>query len=193
MELKLYQLVEDLQPQYSAFVAVTGGARSVVPCPGDTVLTFDLGRSLQAEQFLHELLSRREAGDITDISIERSGTQIEFVGSDAKSIKALSKKVLKKVGGLPPQEKAAVVSDHILIEDLTPHHSTLINRARKGAMSVPGDALLIMDVQPANMAGSFFNTLERQNPDVVLVDLDGRSGRVILTGPLDTLKEVAKG
>ena len=192
MQLNLYHVIEDLQPQYAAYSAVAARAQSAVPAPGDSVLSVDFGSSLDVDRLLHDLLSDPVIADLNLVSLERHGSIFEFIASSAEQIKMVSKLLLKKFDTEPPGTETPHISNHIVIDDVTPHHATLINRARKGDMIIPGETLLIIEIQPAQTAGLYFNTLEKDNPEIRLIHIDERAGRVLVCGQKADLQKIAR-
>jgi len=194
MQLKFYSLVKDLQPQTAAFLAATGAGRSVIPASGDSVLTVDLGTSLAVERVLDQLLKDDSLSAASGLAIERQGSAFEFISARASEVEAVAKQLLK-LAGLKTPAKTAINQPPTLgavevIEQLAPLHATLINRARRGAMVAAGDALLMAECQPATLVSKLANQLEQECPDVLLVDMDSRTGRLVLTGPLATLRKI---
>ena len=126
MQLKLYNRVENLQPQYSAYLAATGGARSVVPAPGDSLLTVELGQSLELEALLHKLLSNPEIKSLATLAIERQGSTLEFISPDPEAIDITARTLLEQIECEEPVAEPPLVANRVLIEELTALHPAVL-------------------------------------------------------------------
>ncbi|MEH6549775.1 MAG: hypothetical protein V7711_12765 [Pseudomonadales bacterium] len=196
MELKSYCLVTDLQPQYAAFIAATGAARSSIPAPGDSVLTIDFGGSLAVEGLLDKLLKDSSLAAISGLAIERQGSAFEFSGPSTADIELVAKTALRLAGVSPlasaETKQGSAIGATQLIKDVAPLQATLINRSRRGTMVAAGDAVLIFECETAYLTGKLFNDIEKSFPELALIDIDDRGGRIILTAQVDILKKVQK-
>ncbi len=194
MQLKSFHLVKNLQPQTAAFLAATGSPRSVIPAAGDNVLTVDLGSSLAVEGLLDQLLTESNLSAASGLAVERQGSAFEFISTQASEAETLAKRLLKLAGIKSPGKseinREPDVSDKQLIEKITPLHATLLNRARRGTMIAAGDSVLLIECRPALLCTKLVNQLEQQYPNSLLVDMDNRSGRIVLTGSLATLQTI---
>lgn len=186
LQLESFSLVEDLQPQYAAYLAITVAARHVIPTAGDSVLTVDVGGGLQAEQAINDFLS----SDIIasgDVACERAGSTLELVCSDIGPLKAI---VATADPGSTFESPTVNIADSLLLEEVSFDYANLVNRSRKGALVIAGDSILILECDPADQVSVLANQLESAHPSLVLVNADARSGQLTFKGPASLLKTV---
>jgi hypothetical protein len=184
--LKSLCLVQDLQPQYAAYLAITAAARHVIPTAGDHVLTVDVGGGLQAEQAINDLLSSEKIVS-GDIACERVGSTLELLSGDIQNLETIS-------ASLTNGEASEVeVTDSLLLENVSFDYANLVNRSRKGALVIMGDSLLTLECNPADQVGKMANQIEARHPSATLVNIDIRSGRLTLKGPASLLQSIQAG
>lgn len=180
MQLDVSCLVRDLQPQYAAFLAITAAARHVIPASGDHVLTVDVGGGLQAEQVVRDIVTHPSIAN-EGVAVERFGSVLEFVVRDEERLREVC--ALFECG----QDDRPTVAESLVLEDIEFDYANQLNRSCKGALVVPGDNALFLRCSDPALSGKLANLAESINASVRLVNLDSRSGVVIVKGEVSDL------
>ncbi len=180
IELRSYVFLDSLQPQHAAYMGTV--ALGFLPLPGDTSLWVEISPGIEINR-------------ITDIAVKatavRPGVQVverlygllEVHSSRQSETQAAGRAILEALG-VRKQEclKPRIISSQI-IRNLDPHHTQLINRARKGQMILAGQTLYVLEVQPAAYAALAANEAEKAALINILdVHAVGSFGRLYLGG-----------
>jgi len=173
LPVKSISLIEDLRPQFAAWLAAAADARYRVPCAGDNVLTVVFGASLKAEPEIDALLKSQAVGAAVDITCERAGSSLEFLASDADKLQALAAEICCN-----EEQPGVQLRDTLLLEDLSADGAAMMNRRGNAALILPGDSLLTLECEPAFLAGKLANQIEAEFSDIELISIDMRAGRV---------------
>ncbi len=149
-------------------------------------MTVDIGGGLQAEHAICELLESAAIAS-GDVAFERAGSTLEFLSKDAAKLRDIAAQLSTEI----PGDGADVeVSDTMLLETVTFDYANLLNRARKGVLVLPGDAVLMIACAHTGQVGVLANRLEADNSRIRLVNIDNCAGQLTLKGPLACLQRI---
>lgn len=190
MQIKSYSLIENLQPQCAAYLAVTAGGRMRAPAAGDSLLAVDVGTTLEAEQDIADILKSSLFAESAGMVCQRLGSRLEFSANNVRDLKAVVAVLAGQAKTDLPAEKTGSVEDVLLLQDISVDYAAMINRSRVGMLVIPGDTLLMIDWNPPGRVAQFANHIETAYPGIELVDFDERTGRLCIKGDKGLLKEI---
>lgn len=146
----------------------------------------EIGSGLSAESFLHERLGEvlHEYGNV---EWERYGSSLELVFEHPESVKALCTELALD---LPDASVQIRVNEALRLEDVSFDYATQLNRVRRGALVIPGDSVLLIGCGAPGGALRLANAAETWFPNVRVVDIDSRTGKVTLAAPPALLNDV---
>ena len=77
-----------------------------------------------------------------------------------------------------------------IIHTVSDQHAIILNRMRNASMILPGQSLLLYEMEPALFAAVAANQAERAAPEATIVDIQmmGASGRVFMAGESGALR-----
>jgi ethanolamine utilization microcompartment shell protein EutS len=179
-QLRAFVLIDNMQPQYSAFLGTV--SRGDVPISGMAELFLELAPGSEVYGMLDVALKA------TDVKtgfqdVEREFGMIELHAPTVDIVEQAGRSILDKYGlSIDDRKKPKVVSAKI-INNITPYQAQLINRFRQGSLLVPGESLFIMEVEPAVYITYATNESEKK-ADIKLLHFDpvGKYGRLYVAG-----------
>lgn len=190
-ELRVYLPINDLQPQFAAWLSSPTRARGYPPFVGQNSLIIEVAPALAIHRIAD--LALKEAPDMEPglLFTERQFGLLELHADDAKELDAAGKAILAGVGAKPTDQLAPKILYHDIIEDISDQHAIILNRSRDGSILVPGVSLLIFEMAPALFACVAANEAERAAPGATINDVQmmGASGRIFMSG---TTQEMEK-
>ena len=167
-------------PQYAAYWGLM--AQGSLPRAGYSQLLVEVAPSNAVFPLTDRAMKAtdvRSAGTL----IERDFGLLELHSPSPDTVLAAADAILAALGleiadRLPP----TVVSSQLL-PNISADHSQLFNKVRRGAWTLPGDALFVMEVSPAAYVYLLANELEKA-VDVALVRVAGTGlfGRLLVAG-----------
>ncbi|MFI6318156.1 microcompartment protein [Nonomuraea sp. NPDC050556] len=180
-ELRVHLLVEDLQPQFAAYLATPVRARGYPPAQGQHALFVEVAPGLAIERVTDLALRSVPGVEPGLLFVERQFGVLEVHSSDLEEVRRAGRAILDALGpgGLSPQ-----VLYQDVIEDLTDQHAVIVNRNRQASMVLPGQTLLVHEMTPALFAAQAANEAEKAAPSITIVDVQmiGAAGRLYLSG-----------
>ena len=183
-ELRVYLLVEDLQPQFAAYLATPTRARGYPPFAGQHSLIVEVAPGLAIERVTDLALRAEPAIEPGILFVERQFGVLEVHGSRLADVMRAGEAILGGLGAEPSDQLRPRVLFHDVIEDVTDQHAVIINRNREASRLIPGDTLLVYEMTPALFAAVAANEAEKAAPGITLVDVSmiGAAGRVYIAG-----------
>ncbi|WP_017326845.1 microcompartments protein [Synechococcus sp. PCC 7336] len=181
IELRSYVYIDSLQSQHAAYMGTV--SVGFLPLPGDTSLWIEISPGIEINR-------------ITDVAVKaavvRPGIQVverlygllEIHASSQAEVRVAGEAILNALG-VRRQDclKPRLVSSQI-IRNVDPHHAQLVNRTRRGNMLLTGQALYVMEVEPAAYAALAANEAEKAaSINILQVSAVGSFGRLYLGGP----------
>ena len=201
-ELRVYLPIEDLQPQFAAYLSSPTRARAYPPFKGQNSLIIEVAPALSIHRITD--LALKVAPDLEPgiLFTERQFGLLELHADTTEELDVAGKAILDGIGAKASDQLAPKVLYHDIIEDLSDQHAIILNRSRDGSILVPGVALLIYEMSPALFACVAANEAEKAAPDLTINDVQmmGATGRIFMSGGLedvtvarDRITEVLEG
>ncbi len=186
-ELRVYLPIEDLQPQFAAYLSSPTRARAYPPFRGQHSLIIEVAPALSIHRITDLALKAAPDMEPGILFTERQFGLLELHADSIAELNAAGRAILKGIGAKPTDQLAPKVLFHDIIEDLSDQHAIILNRSRDGSILVPGTALLIYEMMPALFACVAANEAEKAAPGVTINDVQmmGATGRVFMSGSLD--------
>ena len=188
-ELRVYLPIEDLQPQFAAYLSSPTRARAYPPFKGQNSLIIEVAPALSIHRITD--LALKVAPDLEPgiLFTERQYGLLELHADSMEELNAAGKAILKGIGAKATDQLAPKVLYHDIIEDLSDQHAIILNRSRDGSILVPGVAMLIYEMAPALFACVAANEAEKAAPRVTINDVQmmGATGRIFMSGTLEDM------
>lgn len=187
--LRVYLKLEDLQPQFAAYLGTPTRARGYPPYAGQHALIVEVAPGLAIERVLSLALHAEPDIEPGILFVERQFGVLEIHADDPDVVDRAGRAILDGIGAEPTDQLKPHVLYTDVIEDVQDRHAVIINRNRQGSMLLPGDSLLVVEMTPALFAAMAANVAEQAAPDVTLVDVSmiGAAGRLYLGGSTESV------
>ena len=187
ISLRTYVLIDSMQPQYAA---ITGSlVRGDVCLAGMAQLYIEVVPGSGVYGMLDVALKSGDAKPGFQI-VEREYGEIELHSFNIDDVIFAGESMLEAVGLKKEDRLKPVVVSQQIISRVNPYQAQLINRdGRHGSVLVPGEALLVMEVEPAAYVSLAVNEAEK-NADIKIITFDvvGRFGRLYVSGDISQVK-----
>lgn len=186
IQLRTYALVENMQPQYAAS---TGTVVKGDPClAGMSQLYIEMVPGSEVYRLLDVALKNSSAKP-GFLVVEREYGEIELHSKQIDDVLEAGRSILELANlSLGDRIKPSIVSVQI-VQNVDPYQAQLINRGRYGSLLLPGEHLLIMEVEPAAYISIAMNEAEK-HARIKLISFDpvGKFGRMYLSS--DDISEI---
>ncbi len=182
-ELRVYLPIEDLQPQFAAYLSSPTRARGYPPFRGQNSLIIEVAPALAIHRITDLALKAAPDMEPGILFTERQFGLLELHADTMEELGAAGQAILDGIGAKPSDQLSPQVLYHDIIEDLSDQHAIILNRGRDGSILVPGLALLIYEMAPALFACVAANEAEKAAPGATLNDVQmmGASGRIFMS------------
>lgn len=189
-ELRVYLPVEDLQPQFAAYMAAPTRARGYPPMQGDHSLIIEVAPALSIHRILDLALKAAPDMEPGILFTERQFGLLELHSSDPEEVNGAGEAILKGIGAKASDQLAPSTLYTDIIEDIADQHAIILDRMRNASMILPGQSMLLYEMTPALFAAVATNEAEKVAPNATIVDVQmmGASGRIFMAGELADLK-----
>ncbi|WP_114390612.1 microcompartment protein [Notoacmeibacter marinus] len=188
-ELRVYLPIEDLQPQFAAYLSSPTRARAYPPFRGQHSLIIEVAPALSIHRITD--LALKVAPDMEPgiLFTERQFGLLELHADSMEELDAAGQAILNGIGAKATDQLAPKVLYHDIIEDLSDQHAIILNRSRDGSILVPGVALLIYEMAPALFACVAANEAEKAAPGLTINDVQmmGATGRIFMSGSVEDM------
>ena len=183
-ELRVYLPIEDLQPQFAAYMSTPVRARGYPPMEGDHSLIIEVAPALAIHRVVDLALKVAPEMEPGILFTERQFGLLELHSQDRAEIDAAGSAILQGIGASAADQLAPSTLYTDIIEDVADQHAIILNRMRNASMILPGQSLLLYEMAPALFAAMAANEAEKAAPGATIVDIQmmGASGRVFLAG-----------
>jgi len=183
-ELRVYLPIEDLQPQFAAYLSSPMRARAYPPFRGQHSLIIEVAPALSIHRITDLALKAAPDMEPGILFTERQFGLLELHADTMADLDAAGGAILKGIGAKATDQLAPKVLYHDIIENLSDQHAIILNRSRDGSILVPGVALLIYEMMPALFACVAANEAEKAAPEATLneVQMMGATGRIFMSG-----------
>ncbi len=183
-ELRVYLQIESLARQFAAYMSTPMRARGYPPMQGEHSLIIEVAPALAIHRICD--LALKQAPDLEPglLYVERQYGLLELHAQDLDALNRTGDAILKGIG----RKAADQLKPHTLfadiIENVADQHAIILNRTREASMLLPGQSLLLYELEPALFATVAANEAEKAAPGITLVDLQmiGATGRVFMAG-----------
>ena len=183
-ELRVYLMVEDLQPQFAAYMSTPTRARGYPPLEGNHSLIIEVAPGLAIERVID--LALKSVPDVEPgiLFVERQFGVLELHSGDLAELKRAGQAILDGIKSKHSDQLKPRVLFTDVIEDITDQHAVIINRNREASMVMPGETLLVCEMVPALFAAVAANEAEKAAPENTLVNVQmiGAAGRLYICG-----------
>lgn len=190
-ELRVYLPINDLQPQFAAWLSSPTRARGYPPFEGQNSLIIEVAPALAIHHIAN--LALKEAPDMEPgiLFTERQFGLLELHSENIEDLNAAGKAILDGIGAKATDQLTPTILYHDIIEDLSDQHAIILNRSRDGSILVPGVSLLIFEMAPALFACVAANEAERAAPEATINDVQmmGASGRIFMSGTTEDMEK----
>lgn len=189
-ELRVYLPIDDLQPQFAAYMATPVRARGYPPMQGDNSLIIEVAPALSIHRIVDLALKAAPDMEPGILFTERQFGLLELHSRDRDELLAAGKAILKGIGAKATDQLTPSTLYTDIIEDVADQHAIILNRMRNASMILPGQSLLLYELAPALFAAVAANEAERVAPNATIVDIQmmGASGRIFMSGDTPDLK-----
>lgn len=183
-ELRVYLMVDDLQPQFAAYLGTPTRARGYPPLAGQHALIIEVAPGLMIERIIDLALKADPALEPGILFVERQFGILEIHGSDKSQLERAGQVILDAMGCDANDQLKPKILFSDVIEDVSDQHAVIINRTRQASMLLPGETLLVCEMMPALFAAIAANESEKIAPNLTLVDVQmiGAAGRIYMSG-----------
>lgn len=188
-DLRVYLTVEDLKPQFAAYMGTPTRARGYPPFAGQHALIIEVAPGLMIERVIDIALKADPDLETGILFVERQFGILELHGDDLGRLRRAGQAILDGIGLSEGDQLRPKILYADVIEDVTDQHAVIINRNRQASMIMPGETLLVCEMVPALYAALAANEAERAAPSLTLVDVQmiGAAGRIYLSGGTDAV------
>ena len=185
-ELRVYLTLENLQPQFAAYMGTPVRARGYPPYAGQHALIIEVAPGLMIERVIDLALKADPDLEPGILFVERQFGILEIHGSNKEKLLAAGRVVLQGIGLREGDQLRPRILFTDVIEDIADQHAVIINRNRQASMILPGETLLVCEMVPALYAAIAANEAEKAAPALTLVDVQmiGAAGRVYMSGKM---------
>jgi len=189
-ELRVYLPIEDLQPQFAAYLSSPTRARGYPPFAGQHSLFIEVSPALAIHRITDLALKSAPEMEPGILYTERQFGLLELHSDSTSKLEAAGNAILNGIGAKATDQLAPQILYHDIIEDLSDQHAIILNRSRDASILVPGVALLIYEMAPALFACVAANEAEKVAPNAVINDVQmmGATGRLFISGTPEDMK-----
>jgi hypothetical protein len=180
VELRSYVYLDNLQPQFAAFLGTI--APGFLPLPGDASLWIEISPGIEINRITDIALKAAVVRPGLQV-VERLFGSLEIHSNRQGETKTAGQAILEYLGVRERERlKPRVISNQI-IRNIDPHQTQLINRFKRGQMILAGQTLFVLEVEPAAYIALAANEAEKAaNINILEVLPFGSFGRMYLGG-----------
>jgi hypothetical protein len=190
-DLRVYLPIDDLQPQFAAYMSTPVRARGYPPMQGDNSLIIEVAPALSIHRIVDLALKAAPDMEPGILFTERQFGLLELHSRNGDEVRAAGEAILKGIGAKASDQLKPSTLYTDIIEDIADQHAIILNRMRNASMILPGQSLLLYELAPALFAAVAANEAERAAPTTTIVDIQmmGASGRIFMAGETTELKK----
>jgi hypothetical protein len=190
-ELRVYLLIEDLRPQFAAYMGTPTRARGYPPLEGSNSLIIEVAPALAIQRVMDLAVKTVPEIEAGILFVERQFGVLELHGYGLVELKRAGQAVLDGIGCRAEDQLKPRVLYSDIIEEVTDQHAVILNRNRQASMILPGETLLVYEMTPALFAAVAANEAEKAAPGNTLVDVQmiGAAGRIYISGRTEAITQ----
>lgn len=179
-QLRSFVLIDCMQPQYAAYVGAT--VQGDIPVAGMAELYIEVAPSNEVYRIADAALKAADVRPATQF-VEREFGLLEVHSFDPSAVRAAAGAIFSLTGLTEADAIVPEVASAQVITNVDPYQAQLINKFRRGALLVPGETLLVMEIAPAAYVTLAANEAEKAaDVDQVFISNVGRFGRLMVAG-----------
>lgn len=189
-ELRVFLTLENLQPQFAAFMGTPTRARGYPAYAGQHALIIEVAPGLMIERVMDLALKADPDLEPGILFVERQFGILEIHGNSKEKLLAAGRAVLKGTGLTETDQLSPRILFTDVIKNIADQHAVIINRNRQASMVMPGETLLVCEMVPALYAAIAANEAEKVAPKLTLVDVQmiGAAGRLYMSGAAEDVE-----
>jgi ethanolamine utilization microcompartment shell protein EutL len=178
--MRAYAYIDSMQPEFAAYVGAT--VQGSPPVAGMAELWIEVAPANEAFRLMDVALKAADVQPATQF-IEREFGLLELHSWSQSEVKAAAEAIFSFTGLSEDDRVRPKIASQQVITNVDPFQAQLINKMRRGSLLVPGQTLLIMEVEPAAYITLAANEAEKAAPiSQVYVSNVGRFGRYFAAG-----------
>lgn len=180
IELRAYCYLDNLQPQYAAFLGTV--AQGFLPLAGDASLYVEVAPGIEINRLTDVALKAVDVKPGMQV-VERVFGLLEIHADEQSAVREAGESILEAIDQTESDRLKPDILSSQIIRRVDDHHAQLINRMRHGDMLIPGQTLYVLECQPAAYAALAANEAEKAaDINVLEVRVFGSVGRMYLGG-----------
>jgi len=174
--LRTYAFVDNMQPQYAAMTGTVVKGDLCLAGMAQLYLEVEPGSSSYS---IMDVAMKRANAKPGFLVVEREYGEIEIHDFDIDSVREAGEAILEVCNlSISDRQKPQIISKQI-IKKVDSYQAQLINRMRQGSMLLPGENLMILEVEPAGYISVAINEAEKAaGIKIIHFDPVGKYGRM---------------
>jgi ethanolamine utilization microcompartment shell protein EutL len=178
--MRAYAYIDSMQPEFAAYVGAT--VQGSPPVAGMAELWIEVAPANEAFRLMDVALKAADVQPATQY-IEREFGLLELHSWSQSEVKAAAEAIFSVTGLTENDRVRPQLASSQVVTNVDPFQAQLINKMRRGSLLVPGETLLIMEVEPAAYITLAANEAEKAaSISQVYVSNVGRFGRYFAAG-----------
>jgi len=178
--MRAYAYIDSMQPEFAAYVGAT--VQGSPPVAGMAELWIEVAPANEAFRLMDVALKAADVQPATQY-IEREFGLLELHSWSQSEVKAAAEAIFNFTGLTEDDRVRPKLASSQVVTNVDPFQAQLINKMRRGSLLVPGETLLIMEVEPAAYITLAANEAEKAAAiSQVYVSNVGRFGRYFAAG-----------
>ena len=178
--MRAYAYIDSMQPEFAAYVGAT--VQGSPPVAGMAELWIEVAPANEAFRLMDVALKAADVQPATQF-IEREFGLLELHSWSQSEVKAAAEAIFAVTGLTEDDRVRPKLASQQVVTNVDPFQAQLINKMRRGSLLVPGQTLLIMEVEPAAYITLAANEAEKAAAiSQVYVSNVGRFGRYFAAG-----------
>ena len=144
--MRAYAYIDSMQPEFAAYVGAT--VQGSPPVAGMAELWIEVAPANEAFRLMDVALKAADVQPATQF-IEREFGLLELHSWSQSEVKAAAEAIFSVTGLTEDDRVRPKLASQQVVTNVDPFQAQLINKMRRGSLLVPGQTLLIMEVEPA--------------------------------------------
>jgi len=178
--MRAYAYIDSMQPEFAAYVGAT--VQGSPPVAGMAELWIEVAPANEAFRLMDVALKAADVQPATQF-IGREFGLLELHSWSQSEVKAAAEAIFSVTGLTEDDRVRPQLASQQVVTNVDPFQAQLINKMRRGSLLVPGQTLLIMEVEPAAYITLAANEAEKAAAiSQVYVSNVGRFGRYFAAG-----------
>lgn len=178
--MRAFAYIDSMQPEFAAYVGATVAGSP--PVAGMAELWIEVAPANEAFRLMDVALKAADVQPATQY-IEREFGLLELHSWSQSEVKAAADAIFAVTGLTENDRVRPKLASSQVVTNVDPFQAQLINKMRRGSLLVPGQTLLIMEVEPAAYITLAANEAEKAAAiSQVYVSNVGRFGRYFAAG-----------